>query len=177
MCRNTAMYCAMPLRTGSQNVLASTDQTLPGSVSKINLKKSYVKYSPVGKESKNVFTLDPSDTWRLFISGKDTSKLDVPILKWWGSAEVVSHDVESESIWFVSSDGERVIICLKDNAGTEELSIQPSHHTLLLRTCKVDIILFAPGLHQIAPGLEETKSLAYLETKPNPFLNCKFTTY
>lgn len=75
------MYCTMPLHTGSQNALASTDQTLPESISKINLKKSYVKYSPVGKESKNVFTLDPSDTWRLFISGKDTSKLDVPILK------------------------------------------------------------------------------------------------
>lgn len=65
------------------------------------------------------------------MSGKDTSKLDVPMLKWWGSAEVVSHDVESESIWFVSSDGERVIICLKDNRSTE-LSAQLPHHTAFM---------------------------------------------
>lgn len=40
-----------------------------------------MKSIAAGKESKNLSTLDPSGTWRLFISGKDTSKLDVPILK------------------------------------------------------------------------------------------------
>lgn len=94
----------------------------------ISLKKWYMKSIVVGKESKNWLTLDPSGTWRLFISGKDTSKLDAPILKWWGSTEVVSHDVESESMWFVSSDGERFMICSKDNKRTKELSTQLPYH-------------------------------------------------
>lgn len=118
------MYYMKPLHTESQNVLAFTDQTLHDITCKINLKKLYMKSIVVGKGSKNLSTLDPSGTWRLFISGKDTSKLDVPILKWWGSAEAVSHDVESESMWFVSSDGERFIICSKNNKRTEELSTQ-----------------------------------------------------
>lgn len=125
-CNSAWMYCTMPLDRGSQNVPDFTDQTLYESVSKKKRKKKeqcYTKYSPVGRERKNIFTLGPSDTCILFIPGKDTSKLDAPILKWWGSAEVVSHDVESESIWFASSDGERFIICLKDNKSTKELSI------------------------------------------------------
>ena len=106
-----------------------------------------------------MFTLDPSDTWRLFISGKDTSKLDAPILKWWGSAEVVPHDVESESIWFVSSDGERVISCLKDNKSTE-VSIQLPYHALLLWTCKADIVL---------KGSDGGSLSLYMQPCNNPF--------
>lgn len=119
MCPTLYIYYMMSLHSGSQNVLAFTDQTLHEIICKINLEKWHMKSIAAGKESKNLSTLDPSGTWRLFISGKDTSKLDVPILKWWGSAEVVSHDVESESMWFVSSDGERFIICSKNNKRTK----------------------------------------------------------
>lgn len=136
MFRSIWIYWIIPLCTGSQNILAFIDQTFHEHLSKINLSTCYIKFIVVGKESKILFTLDPSDTWRLFISGKDPSKLDVPILKWWGSAEVVSHDVESESMWFVSSEGERFIICTKYIKSTKELSIQLPYQTLLLWTRK-----------------------------------------
>lgn len=61
--------------------------------------------------SLNSFTFEFSDTWRLFISGKDALKLDVLELKGGAGPDVVSHGVEMESMWLVSSDGESVMIC------------------------------------------------------------------
>lgn len=159
-CSSVWIYYAMPLDRGSQNILDFTDQTLYESVSKKKfVTVSHKIQSSRKRKKKNVFTLGPSDTWRLFISGKDTSKLDVPMLKWWGSAEVVSHDVESESIWFASSDGERFIICLKDNKSTKELSIQLPYHMLLLWTCKADSVLKCNDSGSLSLYIDTTLSI------------------
>lgn len=69
-------------------------------------------------ECPNLFTFEPSEICRLFISGREASKLAILVLKEWESAGVMSQAAVSESTGFVSSDGERFMICWESKGDT-----------------------------------------------------------
>ena len=97
------------------------------------------KYIFFGKKTitnncQNLFTFEPSEIWRLFISGRAASKLAILVLKEWGSAGVRSQAVVSDCMGLVSSEGERFMICWESKGNTMSCDIPILYKLWLLFT-------------------------------------------